>query len=65
MYRRNFNLDTFFLFDRDILVYNIQRTSIKVLLLSDKNRIIPKSVIDEADIATFSTKILKQAHLFI
>ena len=27
------------------------------LLLSDKNRIIPKSAIDEADIATFTTKI--------
>ena len=35
------------------------------LLLSDKNRIIPKSAIDEANIATFTTKILKQAHLFI
>ena len=65
MYRRNFNLDTFFLFDRDILVYNIQHTSIKVLLLSDKNRIIPKSAIDEANIATFTSKLLKQAHLFI
>ena len=57
MYRRNFNLDTFFLFDRDILVYNIQHTSIKVLLLSDKNRIIPKSAIDEANIAPFTSKI--------
>ena len=35
------------------------------LLLSDKNRIISKSAIDEADIAPFTTKILKQAHLFI
>ena len=35
------------------------------ILQSDKNRIIPKSAIDKANIATFTTKILKQAHLFI
>ena len=33
----------------------------KKLLLSDKNRIIPQSAIDEANIVTFTTKILKQA----
>ena len=27
--------------------------------MSDKNRIIPKSAIDEANIATFTTKILR------
>ena len=30
----------------------------KKILLSDRNRIIPKSAIDEANIATFTTKIL-------
>ena len=29
--------------------------------MSGKNRIIPKSAIDEANIATFTSKILKQA----
>ena len=29
-----------------------------LLLLSDKNRIIPRSAIDEANIATFTSKIL-------
>ena len=32
--------------------------NIFILLLSDKNRIIPRSAIDKAHIATFTTKIL-------
>ena len=40
---------------RNKISFNGQKIFIEV---SDKNRIIPRSAIDEANIATFTTKIL-------